>query len=201
MVRIADLEELTTPLVRIAEAAYLQPDRLPPGMEPGLESHYRYQPPPMVFSNAGHACVCEVDAETGVVRVLRWVASEDCGVMINPAIVEGQIAGGVVQAIGGVLFEHAAYDAYGNPVTATFKDYLLPTAHDVPEIEYCHISTPSDTEGGFKGVGEGGAIIGPPTLVNAVADALAPFGVSRCLELPLTPTRILALIEDAQAAR
>src|SRR5690606_31925314 len=104
----------------------------------------------------------------------------------NPAIVEGQIAGGVVQGIGGVLYEQIAYDEWGNPTAATFKDYLIPSAHDVPEIEYCHLMTPSTNEGGFKGVGEGGAIIGPPTLVNAVADALSPFGVMP-MTLPLTP--------------
>jgi carbon-monoxide dehydrogenase large subunit len=151
-----------------------------------------------VFSNAAHACVCEVDIETGVVKILRWVASEDCGVMINPAVVEGQIAGGVVQGIGGVLLEQISYDAQGNPTAATFKDYLLPTAHDVPEIEFCHIVSPSNSEGGFKGVGEGGAIIAPPTLINAVADALAPFGVD-CLHLPLTPNKLSRWIDEARA--
>ncbi|MDB5436134.1 MAG: xanthine dehydrogenase, partial [Phenylobacterium sp.] len=120
--------------------------------------------------------------------------SEDCGVMINPSIVEGQIAGGVAQGIGGVMMEQISYDAYGNPTAATFKDYLIPTAHDVPEIEYCHLITPSATAGGFKGVGEGGAIIGPPTMVNAVADALAPFGAD-CMDLPLTPAKLLGLID------
>lgn len=196
-VRVAGVAEVTTTLQRIAEAAYLQTERLPPDTEPGLEAQYRYKPPPIVFSNAAHACVCEVDAETGVVKILRWIASEDCGVMINPAIVEGQIAGGLAQAIGGVLMEQIHYDAYGNPTAATFKDYLIPTAHDVPTFEYCHMVTPSISEGGFKGVGEGGAIIGPPTLVNAVADALAPFGVE-CFDLPLTPAKLLGLIDGAR---
>jgi carbon-monoxide dehydrogenase large subunit len=132
-----------------------------------------------------------------VVKILRWVASEDCGVMINPAVVEGQIAGGVVQGIGGVMMEEIHYDEMGNPTAATFKDYLIPTIADVPEIEYCHLITPSETEGGYKGVGEGGAIIGPPTMVNAVADALAPFGV-RTLDLPLTPPKLLALMDAAE---
>jgi carbon-monoxide dehydrogenase large subunit len=197
VVRVAGVEEVTTTLQRIAETAYFETERLPAGMEPGLEVQFRYRPPPIVFSNASHACVCEVDADTGVVRVLRWVASEDCGVMINPSVVEGQIAGGVVQAIGGVLLEHATYDAAGNPTAATFKDYLLPSALDVPRIEYRHLITPSESEGGFKGVGEGGAIIGPPTMVNAVADALAPLGI-RCLDLPLTPSKLLAAMDAAR---
>ncbi len=196
-ISVAGVAEVSTTVQAIAEAAYFTLDRLPPGMEPGMEAQYRYRPPPIVFSNAAHACVCEVSAETGVVKILRWIASEDCGVMINPAIVEGQIAGGVVQGIGGVLLEEIAYDAYGNPTAVTFKDYMIPTIHDVPEIEYCHIITPSDSEGGFKGVGEGGAIIAPPTMVNAIADALAPFG-ARCLDLPLTPTKILELIEAGE---
>jgi len=151
-----------------------------------------------VFSNATHACVVEVDIATGMVKILRWVVSEDCGVMINPAVVEGQVSGGVAQGIGGVLFEHAAYDDYGNPTAVTFKDYLLPQIGDVPVLEFVHTITPSDTPGGFKGVGEGGAIIGPPTLVNAIADALSPLGV-RCLDLPLTPDRILGGLQQRSA--
>ena len=197
-ITVRGVPELTSTVREIARIAYFTPDRLPPDMELGLEGQVRYRPhTPMVFSNAAHACIVEVDAETGMIRILRWVASEDCGNLINPAVVEGQIAGGVAQGIGGVLMEHATYDARGNPTAATFKDYLLPTAHDIPVIEYAHMVTPSTTEGGFKGVGEGGAIIAPPTLVNAVADALAPFGV-RCLDLPLSPERILDLIDGAR---
>ena len=189
--------EVSTTLERIAATAYADPDRLPPGMEPGLEAQYRFRSPMFVFSNAAHACICEVDGETGITRVLRWIAAEDCGVMINPSIVEGQIAGGVVQAIGGVLSEEISYDAMGNPTAVTFKDYVIPSAHDVPQIEYIHLVTPSTSDGGFKGVGEGGAIVGPPAMVNAVADALAPFG-GRCYDLPLTPSRLLAIIDGGE---
>ena len=115
--------------------------------------------------------------------------------MINPKVVEGQIAGGVVQGIGGVLYEHLAYDDHGNPITTTFLDYLLPTAPDVPPIEFVHIETPSSGPGGYKGVGEGGAIGAPPAVVNAVADALAPFGVT-VTRLPLGPSQILTLLEE-----
>jgi carbon-monoxide dehydrogenase large subunit len=194
MIRVAGVEEVTRSLREIAEIAYNDPDRLPPGMEAGLEAQYRYQPPGMTFTTAAHACIVEVDIEIGFVKILRWVGAEDCGVMINPAVVEGQVAGGLAQGIGSVLLEEFGYDALGNPTTATFKDYLLPTVADVPDFEYVHLCTPSKAEGGFRGIGEGGAIIGPPTLVNAIADALSPFGVE-CLDLPLSPSRILELIE------
>jgi carbon-monoxide dehydrogenase large subunit len=123
--------------------------------------------------------------------------SEDCGVMVNPNVVEGQIAGGVVQGLGGVLLEHQAYDESGNPLATTFVDYLLPTATEVPEIEYHHIETPASTNpGGHKGLGEGGAIAAPPCLINAIGDALAPLGV-KVRDQPLGPARIVELIEGA----
>ena len=114
--------------------------------------------------------------------------------MINPMVVEGQIAGGVVQGIGGVLYEHMVYDDDGNPLSTTFVDYLLPTAAEVPTIEYGHIETPADVNpGGHKGMGEGGAIGSPPAIVNAVCDALAPLGV-RLTTQPLTPAAIVGAI-------
>jgi carbon-monoxide dehydrogenase large subunit len=117
--------------------------------------------------------------------------------MINPNVVEGQIAGGAVQGIGGALYEHLAYDEDGNPVSTTFMDYLLPTAAEVPIIEYGHIETPAPGPGGYKGVGEGGAIGAPPAVMNAVADALAPFGV-QITRLPLTPESIVALVRESR---
>ena len=113
--------------------------------------------------------------------------------MINPNVVEGQIAGGTVQGIGGALLEHIAYDDDGNPLATTFVDYLLPTATEVPIIEYGHVETPGPMPGGYKGVGEGGAIGAPPAVVNAVNDALSPFGVV-LTRLPLSPARILDAI-------
>jgi carbon-monoxide dehydrogenase large subunit len=127
------------------------------------------------------------------------VVSEDCGVMINPMVVEGQIAGGVVQGIGGVLYEHVRYDGTGTPLSSTFMDYLLPTAADVPLVEYDHVETPSERIGGYKGVGEGGALCSPAAVVNAVADALSPFGVTITSQ-PLGPSQILDLIERAREA-
>lgn len=198
-VLVAGAPEKTRPLSDIAAIAYGEPGRLPPGMESGLEAQYRYDPPPITFTSAAHACVVEVDADTGFVKILRWLSSEDCGNIINPAVVEGQIAGGLTQAIGTVLLEEAGYDARGNPLAVTYKDYLLPSIFDVPDFEFLHASTPSKSEGGFRGVGEGGAIIGPPTLFNAIADALSPFGAPP-IDLPLTPMKILEVIEGRPIA-
>ncbi|WP_395391037.1 xanthine dehydrogenase family protein molybdopterin-binding subunit [Novosphingobium sp. BL-8A] len=196
MIRVDGAPEMARPLAEIAAIAYGEPDRLPAGFESGLEMQFRYQPPPMTFTSATHLAVVEVDAETGFVTILRWISSEDCGTVINPAVVEGQISGGLAQAIGMVLLEEMPYDARGNPQAATFKDYMLPSISDVPTFEFVHANTPSKTIGGMRGVGEGGAIIGPPTLVNAIADALSPFGELGDVVLPLTPARILDVIEQ-----
>ena len=181
-------------LADVARVAMNAPLELPPGVAPGLEATVSYQAPPITWSNACHACTVAVDPDTGIVEVLRYVVSEDCGVMINPMVVEGQIAGGVVQGIGGVLYEHFVYDDDGNPLTTTFLDYLLPTAAEVPSIEYGHVETRSPTPGGHKGMGEGGAIGSPPCVFNAVADALARRGVT-VTDQPLTPSRILEALD------
>ena len=194
VIAVAGAADKTRTLRQIAEIAYGEPGRLPPGTESGLEVQYRYDPPPVTFTSAAHACIVDIDSDTGFVKIKRWVSCEDCGTIINPAIVEGQIAGGLAQAIGAVLLEEAGYDARGNPLAVTYKDYLLPAISDIPDFEYLHACTPSKSEGGFRGVGEGGAIIGPPTLINAIADALAPFGEVP-LDLPLTPVKILQVIE------
>jgi aerobic carbon-monoxide dehydrogenase large subunit len=190
---------MTRSLRDIAEIAYGEPSRLPPGFEAGLEAQYRYTPPPMTFTSAAHACIVEVDADTGFVKILRWISAEDCGTIINPAVVEGQIAGGLAQAIGMVLLEEVSFDERGNPTATTFKDYMLPQITDIPDFEYLHANTPSQSVGGIRGVGEGGAIIGPPTLVNAIADALAPFGEIP-FDLPLTPVKLLEVIEGRSLA-
>ncbi|HWS47869.1 MAG TPA: xanthine dehydrogenase family protein molybdopterin-binding subunit [Acidimicrobiia bacterium] len=177
----------------VARVAHLETARLPAGMAVGLEATATFKAPPFSWSNACHVCTVEVDRATGVVRILRYVVSEDCGVMINPMIVEGQVAGGVVQGIGGTLYEHFVYDDDGNPLTTTFMDYLLPTAAEVPVIEYGHVETPSATPGGHKGMGEGGAIGSPPAVFNAVADALALAGAS-IDHTPLGPDTILTAL-------
>jgi carbon-monoxide dehydrogenase large subunit len=180
----------------IGQLAYHSPDMLAPGTTPGLEASHRFKAPPFTFSNACHICTCEVDVETGRVTILRYVVSEDCGRMINPKVVEGQVFGGVVQGIGGVLYEHMVYDDDGNPLTSTFVDYLLPTACEVPTIEVGHIESPAPNPLGVKGMGEGGAIASPAAVVNAVADALAPLGI-KVSGSPLGPRQILDMIAAA----
>lgn len=197
-VRVVGTPSRGVELEEIARAAYIAPDRLPPGTAMGLEASARFTPDaPFTWSNSCHACEVEIDPLTGAVSVQRFVVSEDCGVMINPTVVEGQIAGGVVQGIGGVLYEHMPYDEDGNPTATTFVDYLLPTAAEVPIIEYGHIETPAPTNaGGYKGMGEGGAIGAPPAVVNAVVDALSPLGVTS-LDPPLDPAAVAAAIVAA----
>jgi carbon-monoxide dehydrogenase large subunit len=188
-------------LAEIATVSYNEPFSLPPGTPAGLEATARYAAVvPSIWVNATHVCTCEVDIETGGVTILRYIVSEDCGPMINPDVVEGQIAGGVVQGIGGALFEELAYDEDGNPLATTLMDYLVPSAAELPAIEFGHIETPSPGPGGYKGVGEGGAIGAPPAVVNAVADALAPFGVT-ITQLPLSPARIVALLQETRGER
>jgi len=180
----------------VGQLAYHNPDMLGPGTTPGLEASHRFKAPPFTFSNACHICTCEVDIDTGRVSILRYVVSEDCGRMINPKVVEGQVFGGVVQGIGGVLYEHMVYDDDGNPLTSTFVDYLLPTACEVPTIEVGHIESPAPNPLGVKGMGEGGAIASPAAVINAVADALAPLGV-RISGSPLGPRQILDMVAAA----
>jgi aerobic carbon-monoxide dehydrogenase large subunit len=194
MVHVDGAPDKSRSLADIAGIAYGEPDRLPAGFESGLEAQYRYQPPPMTFASAANACVVEVDSDTGFVKIVRWISSEDCGNVINPAVVEGQIAGGLAQAIGMVLMEAVHFDARGNPLAATYKDYHLPAISDIPDFEFVHAGTASQSVGGMRGCGEGGAIIGAPALVNAIADALAPFGEVP-VDLPLTPTKLLSVIE------
>jgi len=184
---------------QLAMTAHMAPDLLPPGVGPGLEVVARYRPPSeFTWSNAAHACTVELDPETGVVRFLRYVVSEDCGQMINPMVVEGQIAGGVAQGIGGVLFENLAYDDHGNPLATTFLDYLLPSAPEMPDFEYGHVESMSATLGGYKGMGEGGAIVSPPAVANAINDALAQLGVPPLTQFPFDPNTIVAAINAAR---
>jgi carbon-monoxide dehydrogenase large subunit len=151
------------------------------------------------WSGGTHCAIVDVDVETGIVKVERYVAVEDCGALINPAVVEGQIRGGVAQGIGAVLLERSAYGEDGSFQSATFMDYLMPTACDIPRIEIEHLETvPLDADVNFRGVGEGGMIIAPPTVVNAIEDALSPFGV-RIYEQHLPPARILELIGSGRA--
>jgi carbon-monoxide dehydrogenase large subunit len=146
------------------------------------------------WSGGTHCAVVEIDAETGAVKVIRYVVVDDCGVIINPAVVNGQICGAVAQAIGAVLFERSVYDADGQCCTGTLMDYLLPVSTDIPHIEIEHLQTVClDERVNFRGIGEGGMVVGPSTLCNAIEDAIAHLGV-RIYEQHLPPTRILELI-------
>jgi CO/xanthine dehydrogenase Mo-binding subunit len=169
------------------------------GEEPGLEARGYYAPPHATFASGCHAAVVEVDIETGVVRVLEYVVQHDCGRIVNPTIVEGQIHGGVAQGIGGALYERLSYDAAGQPLARTFMEFHIPTAKEVPSIDVVHLETPSPLNPlGVKGVGEAGAIPVPALVAEAIEDALAPFGV-RVREMPLSPERIRELIRAARA--
>jgi carbon-monoxide dehydrogenase large subunit len=182
----------------LAYRAYYQPQQLPPGMSASLEATARFtSAAPIHWANATHACTCDVDVKTGHVTLTRYIVSEDVGAMINPNVVEGQIAGGTVQGIGGALLENMAYDDDGNPLSSTFVDYLLPTATEVPPIEFGHVEIPGPGVGGYKGVGEGGAIGSTPAVINAINDALAPLGVT-LTRLPASPAAIVELLEQAQ---
>ena len=182
----------------LAYRSYYEPQQLPPGMAATLEATARFTSQAMIhWANATHACTCEVDVETGHVTLTRYIVSEDVGPMINPNVVEGQIAGGTVQGIGGALLENMVYDDDGNPLSSTFVDYLLPTATEVPPIEYGHVEIPGPGVGGYKGCGEGGAIGSTPAVINAINDALAPLGVT-LTRLPASPAAIVELIEQAR---
>jgi carbon-monoxide dehydrogenase large subunit len=185
----------------VATSAYRFADQLPPEVGSGLEATVRFRPESFpTWSNATHLCVVEIDRDTCIPRVLRYIVSEDCGPMINPTVVDGQIFGGVVQGLGGALLEDFVYDEAGNPLTATFVDYLLPTTTEVPTIEVGHLDTPSTTNpGGFKGMGEGGAIGSHAAVANAVGDALAHLGV-HVLTTPLGPNDIHRLLVEAGEA-
>jgi len=182
----------------VAAAAYFPATGapFPPDLEPGLEATHHYDPPPATFANGAHLAVVDVDLETGGVELVRYVVVEDCGRMVNPVIVDGQTHGAVAQGIGNALFEDLAYDAQGQPLAATFMDYLLPSAPDLPAMEVAHIETlPPVTVGGFKGMAEGGTIGATSAMANAVADALAPLGIT-VTELPVTPEKIARLVRN-----
>jgi carbon-monoxide dehydrogenase large subunit len=181
-------------LAEVASAAKL-PGRVPPELQGDIEVMAAFDGGEGGWAGGTHACFVEVDVHTGLVRVDRYMVAEDCGELINPAVVEGQVRGGVAQGIGAVLLEKSAYDHdSGQFMAGTFMDYLLPTASEIPRIEIEHLETvPLDSDVNFRGVGEGGMIICPPTICNAIEDALSPFG-AEVREQHLPPSRILELI-------
>jgi len=190
-----DAPERGLSLAQVAQAVYFAP---PEGEEPDLRSVVLFKEPRGGWSGGTHVCVVEVDPETGVVSILRYLVVEDCGSLVNPAIVDGQIRGGVAQGIGIALYENALYDDDANFLAGTFMDYLVPTTMEIPPIEIEHLDGEVLDEVGFRGVGEGGTIAAPPAVVNAVLDAL---GGAAEITLPLTPERVLELADSREQRR
>jgi aerobic carbon-monoxide dehydrogenase large subunit len=183
-------------LADIAEVAYLDPLRLPPGVEPGLEAHSTYDPPPMTYSNSTHLCEAVVDVPTGKVTLQRYLVVEDCGTVYNPMIVAGQQHGAIAMGISGVLLEEVVYDKNGQNRSGSFADYLLATAVEIPPIEIISQHTPNRrTPTGSKGMSEGGVMGAIGAVMNAVNDALAPFGVIAQRQ-PLAPDYIRLLVRQ-----
>ena len=188
-------------LQEIARIANLRSDQLPEELDAGLEATRRYRAPdPGTFSNSLHAAVVEVDVRTGAVAILRYIVIEDCGTLVNPLIVDGQIIGGVAQGIGQALLEEAHYDCAGPADRDHACRLSRPYGQRHPRIEIYHRETPSPyTLGGFKGMGEGGAVNPPAAIANAVTDALSPFGV-RVNHLPITPEWIAMMVARSRRA-
>jgi carbon-monoxide dehydrogenase large subunit len=186
----------TKTMQEVAFAAYTN---LPPGMEPGLEAVSYYDPPNMTFPFGSYICAVDIDKETGVVKVRRFVAVDDCGTIINPMIVEGQIHGGLTMGFAAAMLEEISYDENGNAWGGTFMDYLLPTAVETPKWETGKTTTPSPHHPiGAKGVGESATVGAPAAIVNAVMDALSPYGVTN-IDIPITPWKVWKVLQGKGA--
>ncbi|SSC68569.1 xanthine dehydrogenase family protein molybdopterin-binding subunit [Ciceribacter selenitireducens] len=183
-------------LADIARTAYLDPTNLPEGVAPGLDFSLTYDPPPMTYSNSTHACEVEVDIATGALSIARYVVSEDCGTVINPIVVRGQQQGAIAMGLSGALLEEVVYDENGQNLSATFADYLVATACELPNFEILHHHTPNKrTPAGIKGMAEGGVMGAIGAVTNAVNDALAPFGVVADRQ-PLSPQYLRSLLRE-----
>jgi carbon-monoxide dehydrogenase large subunit len=181
----------------VAAAAYLA-DNLPEGMEPLLNENYTFDPPNFTWPYGTHICVVEVDTETGMVSIPKYVAVDDCGPVVNPAIVDGQLHGGIAQGIAQALYEEAVYDDDGNLVTGTMVDYLVPGAPEIPNMILDRTETPSPTNPmGVKGIGESGAIAAQPAVINAVIDALSHEGITH-IDMPASPMRVWQTLQEAR---
>jgi carbon-monoxide dehydrogenase large subunit len=187
-------------LAAIAFEAFTNHD-LPDGMDPGLEAQVLWDPPNFTFPFGVHIAVVEVDDETGHIDLLRYIAVDDCGNQINPLVVEGQVHGGIVQGIAQALWEEAVYDDEGQLLTSSLLDYLVPSAAELPSFELDHTTTPSPTNPlGVKGIGEAGTIASTPAVMNAVVDALSPFGISD-ITMPATPERVWTAIQESKQSQ
>jgi carbon-monoxide dehydrogenase large subunit len=173
---------------------------LPQGVTPGLSAVIDFPAPALTYCNGSHVCEAEVDPETGMVRLIRYIVVHDSGRIINPLIVDGQVVGAVAHGIGATLYEWMRFDDNGQPQTVTYGDYLLPSTDTVPPIEVIHMESPTPLNPlGVKGAAESGTISAPAAIVSAIDDALKPFHV-RVRDLPVTPERLLALIRASQPA-
>ena len=182
----------------IVRAAYMGKN-LPRGMEAGLDATSYFSPPNYTFPFGAHVCVVEIDPETGEVKFVKYVAVDDCGKVINPLLVEGQVQGGIAQGVGQALYEETVYDENGQLLTGSLMDYVMPKATQVPQYLCNRTVTPTDVNPlGAKGVGEAGIIGSTPAVVNAVVDALAPYGV-RNLDMPLKPEKIWKILRSSRA--
>lgn len=178
----------------LARAVYADMSTLPAEARETLEAQETFDPHRGTTTSSTHVAVVEIDPETLAIRIRDYVVAEDCGRMINPLVVDGQVHGGVAQGIGAALLEELKFDEAGQPITATLADYLVPTSAEVPAIQVLHLETElPDNPGGFRGMGEGGTIGAPAAIANAIADALAPLGIDIC-ELPMTPNKLHGLI-------
>lgn len=187
------------PLAELAMGCYMAPGLMPQGVDLNLEASAAYDGENGGWGQASHACWVEIDQKTGKVRVTRYLVVEDCGKVINPHVVDGQVIGGVAMGLGGMLLEHSAYGEDGQYLAGTFMDYLMPSAPEVPEMEVKHLEYQHSTMVGSRGVGEGGTVLAPAALLNAVDDAFGQVGGRRITATPLTPTTVLqalGVIED-----
>jgi carbon-monoxide dehydrogenase large subunit len=201
----AELDDTQGGQISFREIAKMSSGRpgfsLPRGIEPGLEATSFFAPPQAAYSNGSHVAEVEVDPETGLVKVTRYVVAHDCGRVINPLLVDGQIQGGVAHGIGNAIMERMRYDEAGNPQTTSLADYLLPDAGNVPNVEIVHMESPSPLNPlGVKGAGEGGTIPAAAAIASAIEDALSPFGV-KILDAPMLPETIAMLVKNAQAQK
>ena len=183
---------------QIAKAVYSDMRTLPVEAREELEASYTYDPINGTTACATHLAVVEIDPVSCFVKIHKFVVAEDCGRIINPMIVDGQVHGGVAQGIGAALYEEMIYDDAGQLLSASLVDYIIPSAAEIPHIDVVHIESASAVAGGFRGMGEGGTIGAPAAIANAVADALAPLGIE-VSELPMTPERLFRMIEHAQS--
>ena len=183
----------------VARAVYSEIGRLPAEARDELAATKTYDPVFGTTTSATHIAAVEIDPETYEIRIDHFVVAEDCGKIVNPLIVDGQVQGGVAQGIGAALYEEVIYDEQGQMHTASLVDYLVPSACEIPPMKLVHLESYSPTTlGGFRGMGEGGTIGAPAAIANAVADALSPLGIE-INELPVTPERLYRLIEAARA--